>query len=486
MARCLALFLLATLAARLVSIFATGFCDDEAYGVTISRAWALSYFDHPPLHQWVLAGWAAAFGEGRAARLPFFGFSLVTTVALYGIARRLFSAAAGGWTVFAFAASAYFLVYPDGYLMPDPPLLAFCALGVWAVAEVLYGPPGRATPLWLAAGLALGLAGLSKYSAAFVPLGLAGHFVGTPRGRAWLSDPRPWAGAALGALCLAPVVIWNGEHGWVSLAFQSGRAARGLALNVKTLGQVFEDVGAQAAAMTPWIALPLVAGLASAVRRGPDSPQRFLLWQAAPPLLLFTLMPFFGQRPIAHWFNSGWLFAFPLAGAWLAERTPGFQRRFFATSAVLSGLVFALYFGAVILGPLPLKGVRDPTAAMFDWPVAPLRDVYAGSGADFVLVDNWRLGGRVGVALGPEVAICATGDDPRGFAFACDTRRRIRQNALVIQFKERGKEAEVAEFFGSVTPLGEMAVGRNGATERALALTFGRDLKVAPPLPYGP
>ena len=254
-------FLAAALALRLVSIFATGFCDDEAYVVAISRAPALSYFDHPPLHQWVLTAWTAAFGEGRAARLPFLGFSLLTSFALFGLTRRLFDRSAAWWTVFAFNASAYFLVYPDGYIMPDPPLLAFCALGAWAVAEILYGPPGRETVLWLAAGLALGLAGLAKYSAIFVPLGLAGFFLTTARGRRWLADPRPYAAAALGVACLAPALIWNAERHWISFAFQSGRAARSFAFNGKALGEILAAVGAQVASMTPWIGLPLAAGV---------------------------------------------------------------------------------------------------------------------------------------------------------------------------------------------------------------------------------
>src|SRR5579863_4185512 len=101
-ARLIFAFLAATLVLRLVAIFATGFCDDEAYVIAISRAPAWSYFDHPPLHQWVLTAWTAVFGEGRAARLPFLGFSLITCAALFFLARRLFSPAAAWWTAFAF------------------------------------------------------------------------------------------------------------------------------------------------------------------------------------------------------------------------------------------------------------------------------------------------------------------------------------------------------------------------------------------------
>ena len=479
-------FLAGALALRLVSIFSTGFCDDEAYVVAISREPALSYFDHPPLHQWVLTAWTAAFGEGRAARLPFLGFSLLTSFALFGLTCRLFDRSAAWWTVFAFNASAYFLVYPDGYIMPDPPLLAFCALGAWAVAEILYGPPGRETALWLAAGLALGLAGLAKYSAIFVPLGLAGFFLTTARGRRWLADPRPYAAAALGVACLAPALIWNAERHWISFAFQSGRAVRGFALNGKTLSEILAAVGAQVASMTPWIGLPLAAGVIRGFRKGADSPERFLLWLALPPLVLFTLTPLLGQPPISHWFNSGWLFAFPLAGRWLAERGPRFLGRFYGLAVGLGAAAFALYLAAVVFGPIEVKGIRDPTRAMFDFPAAPLREVYARSGANFVLIESWRLGGRIGVALGPSVPICAMGDDPRGFAFACDAAKRIGQNALVIRAKASGQSGDEKPFFEEVEPLGDLAVGRRGIAERVLAVELGRNLKRAPPLPYGP
>jgi 4-amino-4-deoxy-L-arabinose transferase-like glycosyltransferase len=485
-ARSILAFLAATLLLRLVAIFATGFCDDEAYVVTISRVPALSYFDHPPLHQWALYAWTAAFGEGRAARLPFFGFSLVTCAALALIARRLFSPAAGWQTAFAFSASAYFLVYPDGYIMPDPPLFAFLALGALAATEILFGPPGRETPLWLGLGLALGLAGLTKYSAIFVPLGLFGFFATAPGARRWLADPRPYLAAVIALACLAPALIWNAGHGWASFAFQSGRAAGGLAFSLKALSEIAEALGAQIASMTPWILLPLLAGLARGFRRGADGGERFLLWLALPPLLAFALTPLLGKRPIAHWFNSGWLFAFPLAGAWLAERAPRFQRGFFALASALAFAAFALYLAAVLLGPVPAPGLRDPTRSMFDFPAAPLREAYARSGADFVLIESWRLGGRIGVALGPKVPICAMGGDPRGFAFACDAAKRLGENALIIRAKDKPPTVDEKQFFAAIEPLGETPVGRRGSPEFVLVMELGRNLRRAPPLPYGP
>ena len=474
-ARAILLFLLTTCAARLVALFATGFCDDEAYVVAISRAPALSYFDHPPLHQWMLWAWTQGFGEGRAARLPFFGCTLLTTFGLWGLSRRLFGAAAAAWAAFAFAASGYFLVYPDGYILPDAPLFAALTLGVWAVAEILFRPPGRETPLWLAAGLAFGLAGLSKYSAIFVPFGLAGYVL--TRAPRRLADPRPFAAALLALAMLTPVWLWNARHGWVSLAFQSGRAAQGAAFGGRAWGEIAAALGAQVGALTPWIAIPVLAGLASA--RGEQG--KFLLWQALPPLAAVTLLPLTGTAPIAHWYNSGWLFAYPLAGAWLAGRGARFQRGFLAATAALSAVVMAGYVAAVRLGPWPLA--HDPTRQMFDWPAAPLRDALAEAGAEFVLIDNWRVGGRIGVALGPKIPVCAQGDDPRGFTFACDARAFLGRNALVVHEAGRGGP-DASGLFARLAPLPPLAFGRNGAKERRLDLSVGQSLQRAPALPY--
>jgi hypothetical protein len=272
----------------------------------------------------------------------------------------------------------------------------------------------------------------------------------------------------------------------VSLAFQSGRAASHLSLSGKAVGNIMASVGEQAASMTPWILLPLIAGLARGFRGEADSPEKFLFWLAAPPLALFALMPLLGQRPISHWFNSGWLFAFPLAGAWLAERTPRFLGRFLGLVSVLSLALFAAFLAAVLMGPITFRGVRDPTRGMFDFPEVTLRDAFARSGADFALIENWRLGGRIGVALGPKIPVCAMGGDPRGFAFACDAAKRLGQSALIFRAKDNGKGADETSFFRSVEPIGALPVGRRGHAERVLDLSLGRDLLRAPPLPYGP
>ena len=476
-----------------VAMFATGFNDDEAYTVVISRGLALSYFDHPPLHQWIVHAFAALFGEGHGLRAPFWLMNIGASAGLFGLTRRLFDSAAAYWALFLFNATAYFLVLPDGFIMPDTPLLMCLTLAAWATAELLYGPPRREGPLWLMIGAALGAAGLSKYSAIFVPAGLLGFLLTSPRHRHWLWDPRAYFGAALALAIFSPALIWNARHGWVSFAFQSHRAAASLSLDGKAWTAVLEGLGAQLALLSPWAAIAVALGLARATRGDANSPERFLLWQAAPPLLLFAAMPLLGERAIPHWFNSGWIFAYPLAGAWLASRSQAFRAPFATVSAALAGLTVAFYLAAVTLGPSSLvafapRGAKDPTRYAYDWPSLAESPAWKASPPAFVVVDNWRVGGRVGVALGPKVPVCAFNSDPRGFAFQCDPAAHLGQDALIVLPQETAEleGGALGAYFQSTHPSGDFSFGRRGRIERTLSLIRADRLLKPYPLPYGP
>jgi hypothetical protein len=488
-------FVAAAAAAKLAAALFTGFDDDEAYTLVVARTLALSYFDHPPLHQWILHGFVRFAGEGHWDRLPFWAIHVATNLPLYGLTRRLFGLDAALWAIFAFNASAYFLLLPDGYILPDPPLLLALTCAVWAIAEILYASTRsqhQKTMLWIAAGAAFGLAGLAKYSAALGPLGLAGFFLFSPTHRRWFADLRPYAAAALALAVFSPALIWNAQNGFVSLAFQSGRAEGGFSLDGRAAIAILEALAGQIASLSPWIAIPVIVGLWRARRGDADSGARLLLWLSLPPLLLFAALPLVGQRAIPHWFNSGWIFCFPLAGAWLASLTAGAQRLWAKICVALSASAFALYLAAVTLGPatfLPeeLSKFRDPTATSYDWDGAVLIDARANfPHPAFALVDNWRIGGRVGVALGPETPICGFGPDPRGLAFTCQPSALIGRDALIVGGEGDPLFAGAAPYFERIAPPAPFSVGRGGRTERRLYVARASGLKAPYPLPYGP
>ena len=136
-------FALARLA--LAATLGPGF--DEAYTIVVARRLDLSYFDHPPLHQWIAHYAALAFGEGAATRLPFIALFAATGWLTFALTRRLFDARAGLVALVALNVSAFFLVSAGGWVVPDGPLLFALAGAALTLAKLFFDAPGSARRL---------------------------------------------------------------------------------------------------------------------------------------------------------------------------------------------------------------------------------------------------------------------------------------------------------------------------------------------------
>src|SRR5271165_1392530 len=305
------------LIARLIFAYLLGPGIDESYTLAIARNLSLSYFDHPPLHQWIAHFAVLALGEGLAARLPFIILFAATGWVVYRLTRDLFGKRAATIALFSLNVTPFFFASAGSWIVPDGPLLFGLAVASWALARLFFATPSdRAAVwgLWLLAGVGFGIAGLSKYSGALSVAGLAAFVFLQSRQRRWLGHPAPYVAAAVALAMIAPVFLWNAEHGWASFQFQGGRGSPGNGLMpVQVLAMALGEV----AYLSPWVFVPLVAGLAAALRRPCDERRIFLLCLALPPIFIFTLTPLWGARGLPHWAMPGWFFAFPLMGAWL-------------------------------------------------------------------------------------------------------------------------------------------------------------------------
>ncbi len=479
------------LAARIAFAYALGPGIDESYSLAIARTLSLSYFDHPPLHQWIVHFAQRALGEGIGARLPFIALFAATGWIYYRLTLDLFGARAAIVALFALNAAPFFFASAGTWIVPDGPLLFGLALAAWSLARLFFATPRDRGPiwgLWLVAGVGLGLAGLSKYSAALGVAGLAAFILLAPRQRRWLARPAPYVAAAAALTMIAPVMLWNARHGWVSFGFQGGRGAPGGGLKpVQVLAMALGEI----AYLSPWIFAPLLAGLAAAWRKRSDERRLFLVCLALPPILLFTLTPLWGARGLPHWTMPGWFFAFALMGARVdespvADRT---LRRWALVSSGLLGAVAALAVAQASTGwplrLLPLRAGADPTLEALDW--RGLRDAAALKPPPaFVLSTKWSDAGKIALALGPDVPLFVISDDPRGWAFVEDGRRFLGRDGVLIT---RAPELPLAraEAAPDVRSVGEpqfFMLGRNGHPEIELALVPVRGLTRELPLPY--
>jgi len=478
---------------RMVSAGLVGLGVDEAYTVAIARQLQLSYFDHPPLHLWLVHLFSVAFGYGRLARVPFILLFAGSSWLLFALTRRLFGERAGVWAVLALNLSAFFTVVAGSWILPDGPLI-FCLLaagfhlaGIFFEPEALQAPhaagPRRA---WLAVGIWIGLAGLSKYQAVLFAFGVAGFLLSTRRGRIWLRRPDPYLAAIAAAAVLSPVLIWNAQHHWASFAFQGGRAAANHALRpAAALSAMF----GQAALLLPWIFAPLALAAHRAARNGrTDERGWFCLALSAPGILLFTLTPVWGQTSLPHWAMPSWLFLMPLLGDMLARAAADrpWPKIWAACSLAACLVLWTALVSDAATGWIGrawprvfLKG--DPTLESVEW--APLGE--AASGLDllkqrnlFIVSMKWNEAGRIAPIFQDRAPVVVFSDDPRGFGYTRGVGDLVGRDALiVVKSEDLGVGLNrVSLCFASVEPLRTAEFGRSGRSELQLHLFAGHHL----------
>jgi 4-amino-4-deoxy-L-arabinose transferase-like glycosyltransferase len=211
------------LAARLVVAANLHLTEDEAYYRLWSMAPAFGYYDHPPMTAWWIAAGRAMVGDNALGvrLLPCLG-SAATSLLVFDMARlaggdRRTAERAGVWF------NATLLVACGGFLaVPDAPAALFWGLTLWSLLRAI-----RSGSLvwWLAAGVAAGLATLSKYSALFLGPGILLWLVTSADGRRRLLSPGPWLALIVAGGLFGVNVAWNATHHWLTFAKQFGRIA---------------------------------------------------------------------------------------------------------------------------------------------------------------------------------------------------------------------------------------------------------------------
>jgi 4-amino-4-deoxy-L-arabinose transferase-like glycosyltransferase len=363
------------------------------------------------------------------------------------------------------------------WVLPDGPLNAGLLAMALCLVRALRGPP-LAWGWWLATGAAAGFALLSKYSAVLPIAGSFVYLLTQKQDRRWLARPQPWVAAALVALLFAPVVIWNANHGWASLAFQGNRAD---AVRLQPFGPLVV-LGGEALFMLPWIWAPLMLEWLRALRAGPADRWRWLFaCLGAGPVLLFAIVALWSRHVLFHWAAPGYLLLLPLLGVALARWDGRPLRRAAAgtVALLLAGLVVVAI--EVRWNPLPLP--NDPALQAVDF--TPLRAVLAQRGllGQPVAAPNWADTGRVSYALGGSPPVLCLSTDAREFGFAPGPASAIGQNILIVA--PRSDEARIragyAALFDRIETLAPAVVNLPGRPDHLIPLFLGRHLHRWPP-----
>jgi hypothetical protein len=206
---------------------------DEAYYWLWGQQLDFSYYDHPPLLAWIQGLIASFLGTSNfTLRFPNFISNAIFFYTYYQLCCYLYGKEKSDYfwlmLLLILASPLYFmfiaLAWPDHLLITC--VLVGCHLLIRFLDHYAVDGKGKSWQLYGAA-VAMGLAGLCKYNALFVVLGMAATIAGDPRWRPLLRDRRLYFASAIGLAILLPILIWNIGNDFQSFHYYMSRSVDG-------------------------------------------------------------------------------------------------------------------------------------------------------------------------------------------------------------------------------------------------------------------
>lgn len=410
---------------------------DEAHYWDWSRNLDWSYYSKGPLVAWLIRLSCTLFGtlsvaltgtEALAVRLPAVVCGSLLLVSLYVLTVQTMRREGLACAVVALALTLPMIAAGSSLMTIDAPYT--CCWG-WALVAAHRAVFRGSWWAWPLTGLLVGAGVLAKYTmAAFLPsLGL--FLLASREHRRLLLRPGFWTAAAVAGVCCLPILLWNAQHGWVTVRHVGNLA--GLdehAPRVHWLGPLHFVALQFVVLLGFWFVVWVRAMWAAAPWRGPNAlvpklqfgNEGYLWWMSAPVFAVFLLFGFKTGGGEANWPVTAYLSGLVLSAAWLADEIAsarGAYRRFavgsVAGACVLGvALTFLAHFSTAAwpaltrlsgppteVHPLPLRRL-DPTCRLRGWralaaEVDRVRGRLAAEGVEPVLAaSGWNLPGEIG------------------------------------------------------------------------------------------
>jgi 4-amino-4-deoxy-L-arabinose transferase-like glycosyltransferase/membrane-associated phospholipid phosphatase len=277
-------------------------CEDEAYQWLWSKHLALSYYSKPPLIAYVQFLGTFLWGD-NAFGVRFFSpliAAILGVVTLRFFAREV-NARAGFFLLLIMAATP--LLGAGTVLMTvDPLSVLFWTLATFAGWRAIQ--PNAPTRNWLWVGLWMGLGFLSKYTELLQLLCWVVLFWLWRPARKHLRRPGPWLALLVNLLCALPVLIWNWQHGWVTVWHVAADAGSHRPLwpaPAQTLKYASEFLGLEFGLLNPIFFVAMVWAAIAFWRRGRQNPRLVYFFSMGAPLFLAYLLHSLRSRVLPNW-----------------------------------------------------------------------------------------------------------------------------------------------------------------------------------------
>ncbi len=373
------------------------FGNDEVYYWTYALYPDWSHFDHPPMVGWMIQLFSLnlLFDSEFFIRLASVVFMTVNTYIIFRIGKEIKDARTGLYAALLYTASIYAFVITGIFIMPDTPLMLFWLLAIWMavraidslrIVELRFARSNdkaiqektalrQAQGPWylLLFGLFAGLAMLSKYSGAFLWVGMALYILIFNRKQ--LKNPYLYLALLISALCCIPILYWNFKYDFISFSFHGARIG-GNKLNFSTFGT---EIAGEFFYNNPVNFVLAIIAVVAVFKKRLDiekSTQNLILCIALPMILVF--LSFSLTRPtLPHWNAPAYVSLTLLSAVYLRDKYNESDKLPKSIIAALAVLLFTLTVGVAEIktGFIPLDKHTEPemlgrddfTLDMYGW-----------------------------------------------------------------------------------------------------------------------
>lgn len=397
---------------RAIAATSIEFGNDEVYYWTFALYPDWSHFDHPPMLGWVIQLFSLnlLLDSEFFIRLASVVFMTADTYLVFRIGQDAKSTQAGLYAALLYTASIYAFVITGVFIMPDTPLMLFWLLAFWMAVRVIsmdVDEPSPRNRCMLLFGLSAGLAMLSKYSGAFLWVGMGLYILIFNRKE--LKNPSLYLALLISALCCLPILYWNLQNDFASFRFHSARIG-GNHLNPSTLGT---EIAGEFLYNNPVNFVLAVIAVVAAFKGKIDMerPVQRLVLCTALPLIGFFVLSSLTRPTLPHWNAPAYCLLILLAACMLSSKHKVKNGSFAIPGSIVAGLcvmTFTVLFGIAEIntGFIPLDRHTEPemlgrddfTLDMYGWKqletkFATLRERKIAEGemheTDGIVADQW-------------------------------------------------------------------------------------------------
>ena len=195
-----------------------GLMPQDAYYYLYGQNLSLSYFDHPGMIGYILRIFTDVFGQSIfVVKLADFTISSFTIICFYRLSSLFLSKHRQSKSVILFVSTLFISVISFNST-PDVPLLLFWTLSILFIYKAIFE---QTKIYWILAGITMGLAFDSKYTALLLQIGILGFVIFSTKYRKLLISPWLWLSLLISIAITFPVWLWNYQNEFASFAFQS-------------------------------------------------------------------------------------------------------------------------------------------------------------------------------------------------------------------------------------------------------------------------